>query len=68
MSEKTDMNAVIRRAAFGVSADEMAAEMRNRKKRQPKSPATMSDWLREQYRRSRGITINDETEEQSDDE
>lgn len=63
MPEKTDMNLLIRRKAFGVRADEMSAEIKQREDERAKKPTNMTQWLQEQYLASRGITVKNDDEE-----
>jgi hypothetical protein len=64
--EKTDMNALMRRAAFGESADAITDEFERRKKQKSDHPTDMSKWLRTQYLRSRGITVPNDNDEEGD--
>lgn len=52
--EKTDMNALIRRAAFGMTEEEMDAEMKRRKEKQQPND---SNWLHKLYLSRKGITV-----------
>jgi hypothetical protein len=64
--EKTDMNALMRRAAFGESADAITEEFERRQKQKSEKPTDMSKWLRTQYLRSRGFTVPNDNEEEGD--
>ena len=57
--EKTDMSALLRRAAFGGSAEERTEQLRKRQEEKSKKPTDMNDWLRTQLGRN-VITRNDE--------
>jgi hypothetical protein len=59
MSDTTDMNALIRRAAFGMTEEEMNEAMAERKKPQP----TDSNWLQRLYLASKGVTVKNDDEE-----
>jgi len=51
--ETTDMNAFIRRAAFGMTEEQMDEAMEERKKPQPMK----GGWLQQLYLKSKGIEV-----------